>query len=91
MEILLKMLIILERFIIFLNSYNNKSILDLILSILYRVQINSLMPGGRIVSEPSAVVGLIDAIKCARNLLANVILLDLLYAVFTVQTMSINV
>ncbi len=48
----------------------------------YGIQINSLMAGGRIVSESSPMVGLIDSVKCARNLGADVILLALLYSGF---------
>jgi sugar phosphate isomerase/epimerase len=48
----------------------------------YGIQINSIMAGGRIKSEPDSTVGLLDAIECARNLGARVILLALLYEGF---------
>ena len=48
----------------------------------YGIQINSLMAGGRIKSEPDSTVVLLDAIECARNLGARVILLALLYEGF---------
>jgi len=44
----------------------------------YGIQINSLMVGALIKSEPNSIVWVLDSIKCARNLGANVILLALL-------------
>jgi sugar phosphate isomerase/epimerase len=44
----------------------------------YGIQINSLMVGGLIRSNPNSVVWVMDSILCARNLGANVILLALL-------------
>jgi len=51
-------------------------------SLQYGVQINSIMAGGRIKSDPACVVALLDAVDCARNLGASVILLALLYEGF---------
>jgi len=48
----------------------------------YGIQINSIMAGGRIISEPDSTIGLLDAIVCARNLGARVVLLALLYEGF---------
>ena len=51
-------------------------------SLQYGIQINSLMVSAGIKSEPNSIVWVIDSIKCARNLGANVILLALLRASF---------
>ena len=44
----------------------------------YGVQINSLLVGGLVKSDPNAIVWVMDSILCARNLGAKVILLALL-------------
>ncbi len=51
-------------------------------SLQYGIQINSLMVGARIKSEPNSIVWVMDSIKCARNLGAKVILLALLRSGF---------